>query len=787
MKSRVLLAGAMLAAIAWAVAGAAPAAGSGEPVAVKLPLSAGASVESALAALNAQGFHVVYSTALVKPGMKLRTAPNATRIDALLKEILAPWKLSAIHAANGDWLVVTDTPVPPQAAPPTTQVTEDIESIDVTASRIRLATDGISKTFLDREEVQRMPHLADDALRTLKMLPGLSGGDISAAMNIRGGRRDEALLSIDGAEIHNGFHFRDIDGAFSVLDTNLVQGIDLTTGGMTAEYGDYMSGVVGLQTRRPRPDDEYHSEIGVSFISAYGSSSGTFSDGRGSWLASARRGFLDLLTAQVEKGKDRLTPRYTDVFAALDFDFSDRTRLATRVLVSGDDLKFRIDGSSNIINSTGKAYSTHIWTTLDHDWSDALHSKTVLSVAQMNLTRDSFGSDKHRSSTVLSDNDFSFFDVRQDWSWGLSERNLPRWGFNLSRQHGNYDYALDSTIIDPLITPVPIETAYGTKEGVSVDKVGVYGSWRTRLSDSLAAEAGARWDRYSYPQGLTFEVVSPRLNLVYTLNASTELRAAWGIVHQPQDVHELQVEDNVTQFYRPEQSAQFVLGLLRHFGTDLSLRLDVYEKNYSHLRPYYDNLLQSIQLIPEGGTDRVRIDAPTARARGFEATLRRQTNHGISGWVSLTVAKAEEKEDGRWVPRNWDQGTTFTFGGSWTGQKWNLSLAGAAHGGTPITHIGIEQQLQPGGGYQYVGVIGPRNGTRMGSYNRIDLRANRDVQMAHSKLSFYFEATNLLNSQNECCIDDYGVGGDSQGRPYFWITKSYWLPFLPSAGFQYEF
>ena len=47
------------------------------------------------------------------------------------------------------------------------------ETIDVTASRVRLATAGASETFLDREDVQRMPHLADDAVRMLKVLPGV--------------------------------------------------------------------------------------------------------------------------------------------------------------------------------------------------------------------------------------------------------------------------------------------------------------------------------------------------------------------------------------------------------------------------------------------------------------------------------------------------------------------------------------------------------------------------------------------------------------------------------------
>jgi hypothetical protein len=781
MRRRIVLAAILSGAIAV------PPALGADPAAVKLSLPAGTSLESVLAALNASGFHVLYSTALVRPEMHLPAAPVATRIDELLSEILSPWKLRAHHAANGDWLIVADpaaqtrTRVPEQAPP------EDLESVDVTASRLRLATAGVSQTFLDRADVQRLPHLGDDALRMLKILPGVSGGDISAAMNIRGGRRDEALLSIDGAEIHNAFHFRDIDGAFSVLDTNLVQGVEFTTGGMTAEYGDYMSGVVGLQSRRPRPDDEYRHQFGVSFVSAFGRSTGTFSDGRGSWLASARRGFLDLLTAQVEEGDERLTPRYTDVFGSLDFDYSDRTRISARLLVSEDDLKFRITDDDDVVDSSGKSHSTHVWTTLDHDWSDTVRMKTMVSAAQMNQTRASSGADNHRDSTVRSDNDFTFLDLRQEWSWALGERNLPRWGFNVSRQRGSYDYALDSTTLEPLITPLPRDTVYATRQHVRADKSGVYASWRTRIAAPLIAEAGARWDRYEYSDGLDAQVVSPRLNLVYGLNAASELRAAWGVVHQPQGVHELQVEDNVSRFFRPERSEQIAVGYARHFDHGVSLRLDLYRKSYEHLRPYFDNLLGSIQLMPEGATDRVRIDAPKALAKGIEATLRREASRGIAGWVSLAIARVEERESGRWVPRGWDQRTAVTFGSSWTGQKWNLSLAGVFHGGTPITYFGIDQVPLAGGGSEVVGVLGPRNGDRLGSYSRVDLRANRDVRLAHSRLSFYLEVTNLLNTKNQCGFEDYGFERDSRGQPVFWRTKDYWLPMLPSFGFQYEF
>jgi hypothetical protein len=681
------------------------------------------------------------------------------------------------------WLVAAEESV--AAATPTAAV-ETVDVIDVTANRLRLAGPGASDVFLNRKDVERMPHLADDALRTVKMLPGVTGGDYSAAFNIRGGRREEALLSIDGAEIHNAFHFRDLDGAMSVLDTSLVDGIDFISGGMTADIGDYMSGAVGLSSRKPAADEEYRSGVGISFVSAYGRSSGTFADERGSWLVSARRGFLDVLTSRVVADDERLTPRYTDVFAAANYEFTSRTSLEARFLLSDDDLVFLTNDEGDDIDSAGDGHSNHLWFTLDHDFSDDLRSTTLLSAATVQQSRGSAGTNERRSGTVYSDNEFEFLDFRQDWSWSLSDSQMPRWGFNFGDQQGDYDYALDSILFDPLITPVPIPKAYATDMAVNLRKAGAYAAWRSRLTPQFTAEAGLRWDSYRYDGGLKFDVLSPRLNFVYTFGEN-ELRAAWGEMYQPQSVNELQVEDNVTTFFEPEHVRQAVIGYTRHLGHGLSARLDVYDKDYSNLRPRYENALDPIQLIAEGATDRVRIDAPRARARGVELTVRRQADRGISGWGSISFARAEDLENGSWVPRSWEQRQTLTFGGSWTGALWNFSLAGLVHSGTPTTEIGIESTPLPDGSYFVQGVAGPRNGERMSSYSRIDLRVNRDVLLARSKLSFYMEVTNLLNHDNECCIEDYDVERRAGAPPVLHVDEGYWLPLLPSFGFQWEF
>jgi len=759
-----------------------------ESRAANVTLRAGATLESALAALNAQGHHIVYSNALVQPSMTLREAPRSTRIDELLREILAPWKLRAVQASNGDWLVAADET-------PTTSIDdgdivddhfENIETIDVLASRMRLATADASETFLDRADVQRMPHLADDAVRMLKVLPGVTGGDFSAALNIRGGRREEALLTIDGAEIHNAFHFRDLDGALSVLDTNLVQGIDFITGGMTAEYGDYMSGAIGLETRMPTPEDEYRSGVGISFVSAYGRTGGNYADDRGSWLVSLRRGFLDVLMERVMEDDERLTPRYTDVFAATTFEIDERNSVSARLLFSDDDLRLIATDGDDDVDSAGTGRSLHTWLGFDHAWSDALQMNTMLSYAMVNQQRDSFGVEERRDGTVYADNDFTFLDLKQGWSWQINDRQMPRWGFNVSRQEGDYRYALSGQKFDPLISPIPVDMDYGTDANVKVEKFGVYGSWRSRLTDAFTAELGARWDSYRYSGGLKDEVFSPRANAVYTFPDDSELRAAWGVTHQPQSVNELQVEDDIEQFFGPEESEQFVIGYTRRFPRDWSVRVDVYDKSYSDLRPRFENLFDPMQLIPEGALDRVRIDAAEARARGVELTVRHEAERGLAGWISISIASAEDKVQDEWQARSWEQEETVAFGASWTGVKWNVSLAGLFHSGMPTTYLGIATEPLPGGDFEVSGVVGPRNAERFDAYSRLDLRVNRDVQLQGSKVSFYLEVTNLLNSENECCIEDYRVE-PGRGGPVLALDKGYYLPMLPSFGFQWEF
>ena len=752
-------------------------------------LQPGDSLAAALSELNRRGYQIAYASNVVLPDMRLETSPKATHIEALLREILAPWGLAAVKASDDDYLVMSSGA--PTIGRRSGKTVRDepaaLETIDVTATRFGIASEQPeAQTTLTAQDVRRVPHLGDDPMRVLKTLPGVAGRDLSAMMNVRGGRADEVLMLIDGAEIHNGFHFQDGDEGFlSLIDSHLVHSIDFTTGGMTADHGDAMSGVVDIKTRRPVQADEHHHAVGISFVSSFARSGRTFADGRGSWIASARRSYLDLLMEQAQDSGERITPEYQDAFAAVGYELSDRTAVSAHALLGTDDL-IVVESDSNS-REAGEGETSHVWFTVDHAWSPSVQSATVLSWATGDRQRDNFD---EREGEMLGDAalnaETSYIDVRQGWNWLASEDHLIRWGFSASHHEADYHHHIRSVAID-LFDPTRAVTRDDALQlETSGDKVGVYAAYRTRFGEALSIEAGGRWDSYDYDEGSSYHRLSPRLNAVYQLSERSELRAAWGIVHQPHAIDRLDVEDGQTEYHQPESARHLVLGYTTQLFDTMSLRIDAYRKDYADLRPRFENELSRARLIPEGEADRVRIDATDARTRGIEITVRRDTREQWGGWLSYSYAQAADFVDDRWRARGWEQEHSFTLGVGRSGATWDVNLAAFYHSGSPTPPINLAHASRPDGSSQFLIERGLANADRLDHYLRVDLRASREVQFKNGALTYYLEIFNLLDRENPCCVDEFELQSRGSSAELA-IHYNNGFPRLPSFGFQYEF
>ena len=185
----------------------------------------------------------------------------------------------------------------------------EIEGISVEAERNRARVrfeqvGGATIRDLDIEAVRIVPGLAEpDPVRALEVLPGVvSTSDFSASFHVRGGSQDQNLILLDGMPIFSPFH---LGGVFSVFNADMIDRVELHSGGFPAEHGGRVSSV--LQVESNAGDGDFSVEGAVSLLATRVAIGG----GLGSSIAnalgfesmryrvSARRSYLDLIVQQV--------------------------------------------------------------------------------------------------------------------------------------------------------------------------------------------------------------------------------------------------------------------------------------------------------------------------------------------------------------------------------------------------------------------------------------------------------------------------------------------------------
>lgn len=142
------------------------------------------------------------------------------------------------------------------------------------------AEEVVTQQTLSRDEVRSQPGLGEDIYRAVDRLPGVATHDITAKLHVRGGPNDQLLHMLDGLELYEAFHLKDAGGVFSIIDVESVSGVDLLTGGFTAEYGDKMTGVFSMKTTTP-PPDRVRTTLGLSLGNVSAKSEGGFAGGKG--------------------------------------------------------------------------------------------------------------------------------------------------------------------------------------------------------------------------------------------------------------------------------------------------------------------------------------------------------------------------------------------------------------------------------------------------------------------------------------------------------------------------
>jgi hypothetical protein len=648
------------------------------------------------------------------------------------------------------------------------------EEVEITPSRISLMREEPGAVIgLGREEILALPHLGDDFFRAISLLPGISANDVSAQFHVRGGRRDETQILLDGQELYEPYHLKDFDNALSFVSTSALASADLTTGGFPAEFGDRMSGVLDMRTVTPagRP----RGRVGASLLNLQAGGSGGFHGDRGSWLLEARRGTADL--AKELLGNEH--PRYADIYAKIEYQLNRRNSIGVNLLYSDDRFTFE-EVLEDESKRTDTSYNSgYLWLTHRAVLGSRIFLETVFSRASLDQERYGVAFEEDVEFEIFDGRETEVTGLRQSWNFRATPGHLLKWGFEVRRFDTEYDYAGNFVFDNPLAaireTPEEGETLFAGEYDES--HTSLYIADRMRLTEAVTLELGLRHDRHSLTDENHF---SPRFNLAWAPDDASVFRFAIGTFHQSQRPYELQVEDGESAFHPTELSEHRVLGYEREFAVGLSLRAELYERTVPNPRPRYENLYEAINTFPEVEPDRVRIAPERSVARGFELFIRGKAGKRVGWWANYAYASTEDEIDGVWVPRKFDQRHTLNLDLNYLiGKHWKLNLAWRYHSGWPTTPLWLEEEDDGDWGP----VLGPLYSERLPAYHRLDLRASRSFRVGGGELILFFDVQNLYDRNNIAGSDNHI--DEEEGTIETEIE--YWAGILPSVGITYEF
>ena len=153
----------------------------------------------------------------------------------------------------------------------------------------------MGKFVLPIEQIKSIPAFLGevDLIKTIQLLPGVrNAGEGSAGIYVRGGGPDQNLILLDDAIVYNTGH---LFVFFSIFNADAIKNVSLIKGGMPAQYGGRLSSVLDISMKEGN-DKKMQVDGGIGLIASRLSIQGPLKKDKASFIISARRTYIDVLT-----------------------------------------------------------------------------------------------------------------------------------------------------------------------------------------------------------------------------------------------------------------------------------------------------------------------------------------------------------------------------------------------------------------------------------------------------------------------------------------------------------
>ena len=663
---------------------------------------------------------------------------------------------------------------------------------------------------LEVKKLEKLPVLMGekDILKTLQLLPGVqSGSEGSSGFYVRGGGPDQNLILLDEGTIYNASH---LFGFFSVFNSDAINDINLIKGSMPANYGGRLSSVLDINMKDGNKK-RFSGRGGIGLISSKLTLEGPIKKDTSSFIVSARRTYIDILTKPYLDTTEYAGNGYFfyDLTSKFNYRFSNKDQIFISGYFGKDVFTFNSpDWGFNMKIPWGNSTGSIRW---NHVFSNKLFMNSSLIFSnykfEFSATQNVEGNNLYQSRLYSGIRDWNF---KQDFNYYLNPRHTLKFGIN-NTYHifspSNFDASLDSLDISTN------DIRYYAHEGA------IYINDEFNLNEKILINAGIRlstfthfgpFERYikdgsnnlgalstdstinynSWEPIKTYYGFEPRFSSRYLINEKSSLKFGFNQNYQYIHLTSLSSSSLPTDVWIPSSSIikpligrQYSIGFYRNFNNNkYEFSLEGYYKNMENLIEYKENYIPGTSI----GTDNVdnNLVSGDGQSYGFELFFSKNIGN-LSGWIgytwSKTTRKFNELNKGLEFYSKYDRTHDLSIVANYQiSKRLNFSTVFVYATGNTLT--------LPESAFLIDGDLilewGERNSHRMEPYHRLDIALTLDgKKKGNYQSSWSFSIYNVYNRQNPYFIY-FDVNDDNFGLTAKQVSL---FPIIPSISWNFKF
>lgn len=607
------------------------------------------------------------------------------------------------------------------------------------------AEEPLSQFHLDRTEINRMAGSIEDISRVLNLFPSVARvSELFNDLIVRGGSPFENGFYVDGIPVANINYFQregGSGGALGILNTDLIETVDFSSGGFSAVYGDRLSSIVDIKFRRGKTDKvAARADLNISGLGL--SVEGPLPGGKGSWIISGKRSYYDILAKVLDIG---IVPNLGNIHAKADFRLTPRDRITVLDIFGTCRLAYGID----IAVEKDMNYATNARTSQNtlgivwqHLWGDLGYSETSVSGSYVKdldtlddpfLGRSYLGRDEDELTLTLRNVNVIRFDARNKIEFGFETRAV-RASFN------NYY----SSYVDKWGLEFPGLQINGRfRESLS----GVFASHRISLSERLSFVIGLRGDYFTFNRSVH---VSPRASFTWNVSRRLTLNFGGGLFRQTL-YPLLLVRNPQSASLKDPLAIHMIAGADIRLSESAKMTLEFYVKDYQNLPQTPDDptlFILDNNVAMTGYFQYQRLaDGGRATSRGVELFLQKKFGDRVSAVVSASLFRAQFRDfNGVWRDRLYDNRVLLTLIGRFRpDERWDVNVRWNFSGGIPYTPFDLEKSMAAN-----IGILDRSKyfAERYPGYHSLFVRVDRRFVFRKAVLSVYLSLINAYDHEN---------------------------------------